>query len=161
MAGVDAIAPVFGPKAITFTIPTRFPASTTRTNLAFNVAVVNRSAARLRRLTHLRRPRLERTGLMPRFWSANGRRLVAVYVGTALNEAYAIDVVHGGARRIAHGGLNPLHFSHDGRVLAGDTASHTGDPSSPSVQNVIRVGWAPGARPVVLIRHAIRPSFSG
>jgi hypothetical protein len=161
LAGIDVTSLLFGPKAIAFTIPTRYPASGTRTDLVFNVAVVNRTATGLRRLTHLRRPRVERNGLVPVAWSANGRRLVAVYLGASLNEAYAIDAVHGGARRIARGRLNLVHFSRDGKVLSGDTASHSGDPDSPSLHNVIRVGWAPGAKPVVLIRHAVRPSFSG
>jgi hypothetical protein len=85
---------------------------------------------------------------------------VAVFGGDDLQEAYAVDVVRGGARRIAHGALRATLFSKDGRFIYGDTASHTGEEPIPSRNNVIRVAWTAGARPHILVRHADLPQFS-
>jgi len=113
-----------------------------------------------RLLTHVKRQRVPRIGLLPLFFSRDGRRLVALFGGDDLGEAYAVDVVHGGARRVAHGGLRPTMFSDDGRFIYGDTASHTGQLPIASRNNVIRVAWTKGARPHVLVRHAALPDFS-
>ena len=137
-----------------------FPDSPTLSNQLTNIGVARENGTGFRLLTHLKRQRIPRGGIFPLFLSGNGRRLVAAVAGDDLQEAYAVDVVHGGARRIAHGALRALLFSKDGRFIYGDTASHTGELPIPSRNNVIRVAWTKGARAHVLVRHAALPGFS-
>ena len=98
-------------------------------NRVTNVSFVRKNLTGLRRLTKYPGPvRGKGFAVTPQFFSANGRRLVADVGGEGLDEAYAVDVVRGGARRLGQGHVRATAISRSGRFVYGDTASHVGDP---------------------------------
>jgi hypothetical protein len=147
-----AAAPVWGPRAIAFSIVKvrgrQYP--------ALDVAVVRPDGTGFRRLTRYR-PIFFQTGLSPVAWSANGRRLLAALGGQDTFVAYAVDPRRGGARRIG-AFVTPAALSRDGRfVIGGD---NTESPDEPRRSDVVRVPWR-GGKARVLLRRAASPSFNG
>ncbi|HWM09709.1 MAG TPA: hypothetical protein VNO82_10190, partial [Solirubrobacteraceae bacterium] len=130
-----AVAPVWGPRAIAFSIvKTRG-----RQYPAFDVAVMKPDGSGYRRLTRFR-PQFLQTGLSPVAWSANGRRLLAALGGQDTFRAYAVNPRRGGARRI-EAFVTPSVLSRDGRfVIGGDNTEGT----DPVRSNVVRVPWSGG-----------------
>lgn len=148
-----AASPVWGPTAIAFcTVKPRGK------NFTFDVAVVQPDGSGLRQLTRFQ-PTMERYGLHPTAWSADGKRLLGGGIGLdafTYREAYAIDPIRGGSRLIA--GVSPTALSRDGRDVIGQTgdAETTGLAGS----NIVRVPWT-GGKARVLLRQAVEASFNG
>jgi hypothetical protein len=151
-----AASPAWGPTAIAFsTVKSRGARRFT-----FNAALIQPDGSGFRQLTRFRST-TELYGLLPRAWSADGKRLLGGLAGLdawTYRESYAIDPIHGGSRLIAHA-LSPAAFSRDGRYVIGQTgdAETTGLAGS----NIVRVPWARGGRKQILLRHAVEPSFNG
>jgi hypothetical protein len=150
-----ATRPVWGPTAIAFsTVVLRSRYS------VLNVALIQPDGSGFRQITNLR-PTLPRFGVFPVAWSADGTRLLGGIVGQdawTARESYAIDPLRGGFRLIAHG-VMPSALSRDGRNVIGQT----GDPECCGYahSNIVRVPWARGGKPHVLLRHAMVASFNG
>lgn len=146
-----AAAPVWGPRAIAFSIVK----SRGRQYPAYDVAVMKPDGSGFRRLTRFR-PNFLQTGLSPVAWSANGRRLLAALGGQDTFMAYAVNPRRGGARRI-EAFVTPSALSRDGRfVIGGDNT----EGSDPVRSNVVRVPWN-GGKARVLLRRSGSPSFNG
>lgn len=149
--GRRATAPVWGPRAIAFSIVK----ARGRQYPTFDVAVVKPDGTGFRRLTRFR-PNFLQSGLSPVAWSANGRRLLAALGGQDTFIAYAVNPRRGGARRI-HPLVTPSALSRDGRFVIG--ADNT-EGSDPARTNVVRVPWN-GGKARDLLRRSDRPSFNG
>jgi hypothetical protein len=151
-----AASPAWGPTAIAFSTVTSRGAR----RFTFNAALIQPDGSGFRQLTRFHST-TELYGLLPRAWSADGKRLLGGLAGLdawTYRESYAIDPVHGGSRLVAHA-LSPAAFSGDGQYVIGQTgdAETTGLAGS----NVVRVPWARGGRKRILLRHAVEPSFNG
>ena len=146
-----AAAPVWGPRAIAFSIVR--PGGPVGRKL--DVALVKPDGTGYRRLTRFR-PKFVQSGLTPVAWSANGRRLLAALGGQDTFVAYAVNPRRGGARRIQPF-VTPAALSRDGRfVIGGD---NTESPEA-GRSNVVRVPWN-GGKARVLLRRCANPSFNG
>jgi Tol biopolymer transport system component len=149
----DAARPVWGAAGIAF--------STVRQGGHYdvlNIALINGDGGGFRQLT---RVKARRTffGLYPIAVSADGTRLVSGVSGADgewLN-TWGVDLVHGGARLIAHR-VEATGFSRDGRYVIGQT----GDVECCGFKytNIVRVPWSGGGQRV-LLRHAMSASFNG
>ncbi|MDX6626893.1 MAG: hypothetical protein QOE56_1882, partial [Solirubrobacterales bacterium] len=149
----DAARPVWGAAGIAF--------STVRQGGHYdvlNIALINGDGGGFRQLT---RVKARRTffGLYPIAVSADGTRLVSGVSGADgewLN-TWGVDLVHGGARLIAHR-VEATGFSRDGRYVIGQT----GDVECCGFKytNIVRVPWSGGGQKV-LLRHAMSASFNG
>jgi hypothetical protein len=148
-------APVWGPIAIAFSNVISGP----RSDIVRNIGVVQPDGTGFRQITRLR-PTVELFGFRPVAWSADGTRLLGGGVGSDgwyFSEAYAIDVVRGGARWIAPG-VTPSGLSPDGRYVIGHV--YSSDRMLRYGIQVVRVPWGGGPKRV-LLNHAFSPSLGG
>jgi hypothetical protein len=148
-----AAEPAWGPTAIAF-------AAITGTARAprYEVALIQPDGSGYRQLTNFRETS-EFFGPEPKFWSADGSRLLGGVVGRDAwthKISYAIDLASGRLRKIAD--IVPSAISRDGRFVVGAT----GDAATTGVarSNIVRVPWAGGSQRV-LIRGAHIASFNG
>ncbi|HKG38657.1 MAG TPA: hypothetical protein VKB25_06680 [Conexibacter sp.] len=111
----------------------------------------------VRRLTHLRIPRLL-SGLTPTAWSADGSRLLAEYGGQDTSEAWTVDVASGRARDLTgrFDGVIGVNLSADGRTVL----VQRGYFDDPRHQSVATIPFG-GGRATVLVRHGSEPSWGG
>lgn len=141
-----ASRPVWGPRAIAF--ETVFHNACHFSNLA----TIQPDGTGFRKLTIV--PPRKTSGFYPVDWSDDRTRLLAGYHDQVTPITYAIDPIHGGARKIARG-VYPQALSRDGRRVVGGTGNPyccTADPI-----NVVGVPWK-GGKPHILIRKAFRAS---
>jgi Tol biopolymer transport system component len=127
--------------------------------LSFDVATVQPDGSGFRQLTHLHGDAAH-VGVEPVAWSADGSRLLGGGLGDDFTAfmSYAIDPIHSGMRLITKG-VTPSGLSADGRFVVGQTGSAA--TSGLYLSTVVRVPWAGGGRPRLLLRHAVNPSFNG
>lgn len=144
----------WGPSAIAFATGKRHGS-----RFSFDVATVRPDGSGFRQLTHFHGD-AEHVGVEPVAWSADGSRLLGGGLGDDFTAfmSYAIDPIHGGMRLITEG-VTPSGLSRDGRFVVGQTGSAA--TSGLYLSTVVRVPWAGGGRPRLLLRHAVNPSFNG
>jgi hypothetical protein len=147
-------SPLWGPQAIAFADITRRHGNTVQ-----NIATIQPDGTGFRRLTHIG-PTTDFSGHFPQDWSADGRRLLTSFIGgtDALERAYGVDAVHGGAHLIARD-FSPTALSRDGRFVIGNT----GNPfcCSAAPVNVVRVPWRRDGKRRMLLHHAFSASYNG
>jgi Tol biopolymer transport system component len=148
-----AVAPAWGPRLIAFGATSRRGSQT-----IWNVATIRPDGTHLRRLTRIH-PTRQYFGLVPRAWSANGRRLATATRGADgyWLTTYVVDAARGGARLLIRG-LTNTTISRNGRWIIGQT----GDAECCGFQytDVVRVPWR-GGKPRILVRHAMAASSNG
>jgi hypothetical protein len=112
----------------------------------------------VRRLTHTRVGPLL-SGLTPTGWSANGKRLLAEFVGQDTSYAVEVNAVTGAQHRV--GGARWRRWI-VGTALSADGGAILGSSGSPEPTwraNVVSVPWAGGGR-TVLARRAFEPDWN-
>jgi hypothetical protein len=124
---------------------------------SYNVFSIQPDGGSLQRITTLRIPSLM-SGLVPLEQSADGRRLLANFVGQDTLVAFRVNVVNGKAKALDNdfeNGLVGFDLTADGRTVLG----HTGGPDPTARHNVVTVPYG-GGSPKVLVRRAGFPDWS-
>jgi Tol biopolymer transport system component len=124
---------------------------------SYNLFEVQPDGGSLRRITALRIPHLV-SGLVPIELSANGKRLIAEFVGQDTSVGFAVNPDSGSVRALSRDGENGFvaaNLSADGRTVLG----HTGGPDPGQDGNVVTVPYR-GGKAKVLVRHAAFPDWS-
>lgn len=148
-----SLYPVWGPTRIAFTH------ERLRRNDApvYQLRVMRPDGGGVRRLTHLRVPRLL-SGLTATAWSDDGSRLLAEYGGQDTSEAWTVDVASGRARDLTgrFDGVIGADLSADGRTVL----VQRGYFDDPRHQSIAAIPFR-GGRASVLVRHGSEPSWGG
>jgi hypothetical protein len=124
---------------------------------SYNLFAVNPDGGSLRRITALRIPSLV-SGLVPLEQSADGRRLLAQFVGQDTSVGFAVNPGTGTVRALSRDfetGFVAADLTADGRTVLG----HTGGPDPTTRHNVVTVPYR-GGKPTVLVKRASDPSWS-
>jgi hypothetical protein len=124
---------------------------------SYNLFSIHADGGALRRLTSLRIPPLL-SGLMPLEASADGRRLLAEFVGQDTSVGFAVNPRTGSARSLSREletGFVASDLSADGRVVLG----MSGGPDPSARHHVVTVPYT-GGEPKVLVRRAAYPDWS-
>jgi Tol biopolymer transport system component len=124
---------------------------------AYNLFGVQPDGGSLRRITSLRIPALV-SGLVPVEFSADGRRLLAEFVGQDTALGFAVSPRSGKTRALdadAENGFVGFDLAADGRTVLG----HTGGPDPGGRHNVVTMPYR-GGDPTVLVRRAAFPDWS-
>lgn len=148
-----SLYPLWGPSQIAFTHERLRRADAP----VYQLRVMRPDGSRVRRLTHLRIPRLL-SGLTATDWSADGSRLLAEYGGQDTSEAWTVDVASGRAHDLTRrfDGVIGAALSADGRTVL----VQRGYFDDPAHQSVATIPFG-GGRPTVLVRHGSAPSWGG
>jgi hypothetical protein len=150
----DALFPVWGPKEIVFD---RQDIRTDRSS-AYNLWAIDPVAATPpRQITKLKIPPLV-SGLVPLEFSADGRRLLAVFTGQDTEVGFTVRPKDGKTRALSKDferGLVGFALTRDGRTILG----HTGGPDPGNQHDVVTVPWA-GGKVQVLVKDAAYPDWS-
>jgi dipeptidyl aminopeptidase/acylaminoacyl peptidase len=150
----DALNPVWGPTEIIYDRQRRRRGNPPAYNLW---ATDPAGATAPRQLTSLRIPPLV-SGLVPLEISADGRRLLAVFVGQDIAAGFTMNLVTGRSRAMSRdfeAGLVGFDMSADGRSIL----AHTGGPDPNESHDVVQVPFR-GGKPVVLVENAGFPDWS-
>jgi Tol biopolymer transport system component len=149
-----SLNPIWGPTGdILFDRQTRRAGDAPR----YNVFAIHPDGGSLRRITGLKIPPLL-SGLVPLDMSADGRRLLAEFVGQDTSVGFAVNPATGRTRALSKDmetGLVATALSADGRTVLGMTGG--ADPSNR--HDVVTVPYA-GGRPTVLVKRAAYPSWT-
>ena len=124
---------------------------------SYNLFEIQPDGGSLRRITALRIPNLV-SGLIPLELSANGKRLLAEFVGQDTSVGFAVNPKTGGVRalsRDSENGFVAANLSADGNTVLG----HTGGPAPDRSNNVVTMPYR-GGKAKVLVRHASFPDWS-
>jgi Tol biopolymer transport system component len=124
---------------------------------SYNLFSVNPDGGSLRRITALRIPSLV-SGLVPVEESADGRRLLAEFVGQDTSVGFAVNPETGSVRalsRDSESGFVAADLTADGRTVLG----HTGGPDPANRHNVVTMPYR-GGKPTLLVKRASDPSWS-
>ena len=124
---------------------------------SYNLFSIQPDGGSLRRITSLRIPSLV-SGLVPLEQSANGKRLLADFVGQDTRVAFRVNTETGKAKALDddfENGLVGFDLTADGRTVLG----HTGGPDPTARHNVVTVPYG-GGEPKVLVRRAAFPDWS-
>jgi hypothetical protein len=124
---------------------------------SYNLFEVQPDGGSLRRITALRIPQLV-SGLIPLELSADGKRLLAEFVGQDTSVGFAVNPATGKVRalsRDSENGFVAADLSADGNTVLG----HTGGPDPGRAGNVVTMPYRGGAAKV-LVRHASFPDWS-
>jgi hypothetical protein len=124
---------------------------------SYNVFSIQPDGGSLRRITSLRIPRLM-SGLVPLEVSADGRRLLANFVGQDTQVAFRVNTVTGRTKALDddfENGLVGFDLTADGRTVLG----HTGGPDPTARHDVVTIPFG-GGDPDVLVRRAAFPDWS-
>jgi WD40 repeat protein len=123
----------------------------------YNVFSVHPDGGSLRRITSLRIPSLM-SGLVPLEVSANGRRLLANFIGQDTQVAFRVNTQTGRAKALDddfENGLVGFGLSADGQTVLG----HTGGPDPNARHDVVTIPYG-GGDPEILVRRAGFPDWS-
>jgi hypothetical protein len=150
-----AMNPVWGPKEIVFDRFRRRKGDAP----AFNLWALDPSAAdaSLRRLTKLTIPPLV-SGLVPLEFSADARRLLAVFSGQDTEVGFTVSMRTGKTRALSKDfehGIVGFDLARDGRRIL----AHTGGPVPSAAHDVISVPYG-GGDPKVLVEDAAYPDWT-
>jgi hypothetical protein len=124
---------------------------------SYNLFEIQPDGGSLRRITALRIPQLV-SGLIPLELSANGKRLIAEFVGQDTRVGFAVNPESGSVRALSRdfeNGFVAANLSADGRTVLG----HTGGPNPGRASNVVAMPYR-GGRAKVLVRRAAFPDWS-
>ena len=124
---------------------------------SYNVFTIKPDGGSLRRITTLRIPGLMKRSV-PLEQSADGKRLLANFVGQDTQVAFRVNLVNGKAKALDddfENGLVGFDLTADGRTVLG----HTGGPDPTARHDVVTVPYA-GGDPEVLVRRAGFPDWS-
>jgi dipeptidyl aminopeptidase/acylaminoacyl peptidase len=124
---------------------------------SYNVFSIQPDGGSLRRITSLRIPSLV-SGLVPVELSANGKRLLANFVGQNTQVAFRVNTRTGKTKALDddfENGLVGFDLSADGRTVLG----HTGGPDPGARHHVVTVPYG-GGEPEILVRRAGFPDWS-
>jgi dipeptidyl aminopeptidase/acylaminoacyl peptidase len=148
-----SLYPVWGPTRIAYTHARLRRADAP----VYQLRVMRPDGSGVRRLTHLRIPRLL-SGLTATAWSADGSRLLAEYGGQDTSEAWTVDVPSGRAHDLTgrFDGVIGVDLSADGRTVL----VQRGYFDDPKRQSVATIPFR-GGRSTVLVRHGSAPSWGG
>jgi Tol biopolymer transport system component len=148
-----SLYPVWGPTRIAYTHERLRRADAP----VYQLRVMRPDGSGVRRLTHLRIPRLL-SGLTATAWSADGSRLLAEYGGQDTSEAWTVDVPSGRAHDLTgrFDGVIGVDLSADGRTVL----VQRGYFDDPKRQSVATIPFR-GGRSTVLVRHGSAPSWGG
>jgi hypothetical protein len=151
--GGRALNPVWGPSEIAFdrVTPRRRDAPT------YQIRAVRPDGTGRRAITHLRIPSLL-SGLVPLDVSADGRRMVAEFVGQDTSVGFTVNPATGRTRSLSRNqetGFVAAAISRDGSTVLGTTGG--ADPTVP--KDVVTKPYK-GGRRTVLVRHAAYPDWS-
>jgi WD40 repeat protein len=151
--GGRALNPVWGPKEIVFdrVTPRRKDAPT------YQIRAVRPDGTGRRAITHLRIPSLL-SGLVPLDFSADGRRLVAEFVGQDTSVGFTVNPATGRTRSLSRNqetGFVAAAISEDGSTVLGTTGG--ADPTVP--KDVVTKPYK-GGRRTILVRDAAFPDWS-
>jgi Tol biopolymer transport system component len=149
-----AMNPVWGPQEIAFDRFRRRRGDAP----AFNLWALDPArGGALRRLTQLTIPRLV-SGLVPLEFSADARRLLAVFTGQDTEVGFTVAVRSGRTRALStdfESGIVGFDLSADGRRILAHTGG--GDPSA--AHDVISLAYG-GGKPRVLVEDAAYPDWT-
>jgi hypothetical protein len=151
--GRRSINPVWGPAEIVYdrVTPRRRDAPT------YQIRAIRPDGAGGRRITHLRIPSLL-SGLVPLDFSADGRRLVAEFVGQDTSVGFTVNPATGRTASLSRNqesGFVAADLSRDGRTVLGTTGGV--DPTLP--RDVVTRPYG-GGRATTLVRGAAYPDWS-
>ena len=124
---------------------------------SYNVFSIQPDGGSLERITSLRIPSLD-SGLEPVELSANGKRLLANFIGQDTQVAFRVKIRNGKAKALDddfENGLVGFDLSADGRTVLG----HTGGPDPTARHHVVTVPYR-GGEPEILVRRAGFPDWS-
>ena len=123
----------------------------------YNVFEIQPDGGSLRRITRLRVPTLM-SGLVPLELSADGRRMLAEFIGQDSSLAFRVNTITGKTKALDddfENGLVGFDLTADGRTVLG----HTGGPDPSARHNVVTIPYG-GGEPEVLVRRASFPDWS-
>jgi WD40 repeat protein len=124
---------------------------------SYNVFSIQPDGGSLRRITSLRITSLV-SGLVPLELAANGKRLLANFIGQDTQVAFRVNTETGKAKALDddfENGLVGFDLTADGRTVLG----HTGGPDPTARHNVVTIPYG-GGEPEVLVRRAAFPDWS-
>ena len=124
---------------------------------SYNLFEIQPDGGNLRRITSLRIPSLV-SGLVPVELSADGKRLLAEFVGQNTQVGFRVNPATGKAKALDsdfENGFVGFDLSADGRTVLG----HTGGPDPGNRHDVVTMPYA-GGDPKVLVRRAAFPDWS-
>ncbi len=152
-SGGRSLNPVWGPSEIVFdrVTPRRRDAPT------YQLRAVRPDGTGARTVTHLRIPSLL-SGLIAVDFSADGRRLVAEFVGQDTSVGFTVDPATGRTRSLSRNqetGFVAADLSRDGRTVLGST----GGPDPTGGRAVVTKPYG-GGRTTTLVRDAGYPDWS-
>jgi hypothetical protein len=123
----------------------------------YNLFEIQPDGGSLRRITSLTIPSLI-SGLVPLELSANGKRLLADFVGQDTQVGFRVNMQNGTAKALDddfENGFVGFNLSADGRTVLG----HTGGPDPTNRHNVVTMPYG-GGDPEILVRRAAYPDWS-
>lgn len=151
----NAINPVWGPKEIVFD---RF-GSRRDDAPAYNLWALDSAAPeKLRQLTKLKIPPLV-SGLVPLEVSNDAKRMLAVFTGQDVEVGFTVALASGKTRALSkdfESGTVGFDLSRDGRMIL----AHTGGPVPGAHHDVIKVPYARGGQPKVIVPNAAYPDWT-
>jgi Tol biopolymer transport system component len=151
----NAINPVWGPKEIVFD---RF-GSRRDDAPAYNLWALDAAAPeKLRQLTKLKIPPLV-SGLVPLEVSNDAKRMLAVFTGQDVEVGFTVALASGKTRALSKDfetGTVGFDLSRDGRMIL----AHTGGPDPGAHHDVIKVPYARGGKPKVIVPDAAYPDWT-
>jgi hypothetical protein len=151
----NALNPVWGPKEIVFD---RFGARRDDAP-AYNLWALDAAAPdKLRQLTKLKIPPLV-NGLVPLEISSDAKRMLAVFTGQDVQVGFTVAMASGKTRALSmdfESGTVGFDLSRDGRMIL----AHTGGPDPGAHHDVIKVPYARGGKPKVIVEDAAYPDWT-
>jgi len=125
---------------------------------SYNLFEVHPDGGSLRRITFLRIPSLV-SGLVPLELSADGKRLLAQFVGQDITLGFRVNMTSGRAHALgdfSETGFVAADLSANGRTVLG----YTGGADPNNRHSVVTMPYS-GGRPTVLVRGAFDPDWAG
>jgi hypothetical protein len=151
----NALNPVWGPKEIVFD---RF-GSRRNDAPAYNLWALEAAAPeKLRQLTKLKIPPLV-SGLVPLEVSSDAKRMLAVFTGQDVEVGFTVALANGKTRALSkdfESGTVGFDLSRDGRTIL----AHTGGPDPGAAHDVIKLPYARGGEPKVIVEDAAFPDWT-
>jgi Tol biopolymer transport system component len=151
----NALNPVWGAKEIVFD---RFD-SRRDDAPAYNLWALDAAAPeKLRQLTKLKIPPLV-SGLVPLEVSSDAKRMLAVFTGQDVEVGFTVALASGKTRALSkdfESGTVGFDLSRDGRMIL----AHTGGPDPGAHHDVIKVPYARGGKPKVIVENAAYPDWT-
>jgi hypothetical protein len=123
----------------------------------YNLFAIHPDGGAFRRITALKIPPLL-DGLVPLDVSADGRRLLAEFVGQDTSVGFAVNLANGRTRSLSRNvetGFQASSLTSDGKTVLGMTGG--ADPGNR--HDVVTLPWG-GGKPKVLVRRAAYPQWS-